>query len=321
MEYSKVIKRKITQYFKEKLKLYDYRNGWLKGDCPYCGKHKFGVDVNKGRANCFACGNKLSPLKVIMELEDLETKPQLYHLLNTFEGVDFLEPKIEIREWKKVELPESFRLLSLGNSMLSELARNYMRGRGFNITSLTMKGIGYCTKGEYAGFIIFPFYQNNELIYFIGRQFIQMGERFKNPSVEDFGLGKSMLTYNVDSLLIYRKIYLVESIPNSITIGDNSIATLGKKVSNYQLSMILRSPVEDVVLGFDPDAIADTIRLALKLQPHKRVKILMLPEKKDINDIGKKATKAIEKESKWLSYNDILKLKNEYGQEPLNTPY
>ena len=148
-----------------------------------------------------------------------------------------------------------------------------------------------------------------------------MGEgKFKNPSVEDFGLGKSMLTYNADSLAIYNKIYTVESIPNCLTIGNNSIATMGKAISTYQLSMILRSPVKKVIIGLDDDAIFEAIKLGLKLVQKKKVKILNLPSGKDINDIGKNATKELEKSSPWLDYKALLKMRLKYEKAP-SMPY
>jgi len=196
-----------------------------------------------------------------------------------------------------------------------------MKNRGFKINYLSSKGIGYCTKGPYAGFIIFPFYQGGKLIYFIGRQFIQLQEKFKNPSVEDFGIGKSMLTYNADSLIIYKKIYCVESITNCLTIGDNSVATLGKTISNYQLSLLYKSHAEELIIGYDDDAILESIKLGLKMVNFKRIKILNFPKGKDINALGKKETKEIEKKAKWLTYQDLMKLKNEHEKGTSNTRY
>lgn len=319
MSYSDAVKKKINQYFKEKLGMIDYKNGWLKGDCPDCGKYKFGVNIATGRANCFSCGNKYNPLKVIMAVENLSTKPEVYKLLGNFEGIDFLEVAPEIRDIIKVKLPESFKLLSIGNSHLGNMARNYMIHRGFNIDKLSALGVGYCTKGTYSGFIIFPFYQNNKIIYFIGRRFIQMGEKFQNPSVDDFGIGKSMITYNIDSLAIYNTVAMVESITNCLTWGHNAIATLGKKASAYQISTIIRSPVKSVIIGYDDDAMADAIKVALTLVQYKRVKVLKFPTGKDINVIGYKASKEIAKNTPWHSYNDLLKLRNIYAESPINT--
>lgn len=314
MAYTELIKRKVTEYFKDRYNLSDYKRGWLKGNCPECGKFKFGIRVADERVNCFSCGPKPKPLNYIMELEGFKTLREVLSLLKAFEGTDYLQIDTvdDKREVKNVLLPETFKLMILGNSLLSKSARNYMRKRGFNNITLSSLGIGYCTKGEYAGIIIFPFYQQNKLIYFIGRRFIQLfGEKFKNPSVDDFGIGKSMITYNVDALQVYTKIYLVEAVINAITIGMNSVAILGKKISNYQKSMLIRSPAKEFIFCLDPDAITDTLSLAMELVNFKKVKIIHFPEKKDVNDMGKKWVKTQEKISQWLTYKDLIKLKNE----------
>lgn len=308
--YSDQIKRKIIDYFKTKFNAFDYKNGWVKMNCPDCDKLKFGVNIEESRCNCFSCGAKPAPLYYIMELEGLKTLNEVYRLLNSFEGTDYLQLEVSIkRETKQVKLPESYKLMVMGKSLMSQSARNYMRKRGFNNTTLSMMGIGYCVSGEYAGIIILPFYQNNKLVYFIGRRFIQMGgEKFKNPSVDDFGLGKSMITYNSDALQVYKKIYLVEAVLNALTMGVNGVAILGKKISNYQKSLIIRSTVKDIIICLDPDAIRETIKLAKELIQFKRVKIIIFPEKKDVNDMGKKWVKQKEREAKWLTYQDLVKL-------------
>jgi len=37
MVFNNEIKNKINEYLLKKLGMYDYRRGWLKGDCPSCG--------------------------------------------------------------------------------------------------------------------------------------------------------------------------------------------------------------------------------------------------------------------------------------------
>ena len=95
---------------------------------------------------------------------------------------------------------------------------------------------------------------------------------------------------------------------------------MGKAISTYQLSMILRSPVKKVIIGLDDDAIFEAIKLGLKLVHHKKVKILNLPSGKDINDIGKNATKELEKSSPWLDYKALLKMRLKYEKAP-SMPY
>jgi hypothetical protein len=298
----------------QKLGLYNYRRGWLKGDCPSCGKHKFGIHLGLNRSNCFSCEYNIKPIDLVMQLESIETIHEVHALLNNIDGIEYVEPIIEPYQLKKnTVLPDSYVNIRRGDNRFGKTARNILVRRGFNITKLSRAGWGYCTKGKYQGYIIMPFYLNGKLIYFNARKFLGDGPKFNNPDIDDFGLGKSMILYNIDALYMFNKIYLVESVMNSETMGSNGIATGGKKLSNYQLNTIIKSPVKKVIIGLDDDAIDDAIRVAFKLIDHKKVKILLMPKKQDVNDIGKKATKKLEMKSRYLNHKSLMKLKHDYA--------
>ena len=311
-ELSEVLKKKVTDYFVSKHGCAPYANrGWYKGYCPNCGKYKFGFRLSDNRVNCFFCGPMGTPLKAIMDLEGIDTLPEVYHFLKTFEGIDYYDgpKKVEV-EIKTIELPKSFKLLSIGDSNIGKLARSYMRKRGFNVLSLSMMGIGYCTNGDFAGMIILPFYRKGKLVYFIGRRFLALGvNKFNNPDSEQFGIGKTELIFNEDALQVYSTIYVVESVINALTLGANAIAIMGKKISQIQLSKILRSPCKRIVICLDPDAYIEAIQLGLKLVEYKKVKVIRFPDKKDVNDIGKKWVMEQRKITPYHSYLDLIRLK------------
>lgn len=305
------IKKRLNQYLREKLGMYDYRRGWLKSDCPYCGDHKFGVNLSQNRTNCFKCGNHPAPIQLVMDLEYLNSVPETLLYLKSFEGVEFYEEKVEAYQLKEaVTLPEGYHNIKRGNNTLAKAARSYVKKRGFDVDQLSRMGWGYVDKpGKYFGYLIMPFYIGGRVVYFNARKYMGDGPKFNNPLVEDFGLGKNMLIYNIDSLVMYKTIYAVESVMNARTIGDNAIALGGKKVSNYQKNVIIKSPCEKVIIGLDDDAIEDAIKLALDLVHFKKVKIMQFPEKKDINDLGKKKSLKIAHTSRYLNYNQVLSLK------------
>lgn len=304
---------KLLTYFRTRLGMFDYKGTWLKGDCPSCGASlKFGANIASDRTNCFICTYNEKPIDVVVMKEGLPNREAAYVYLRTFEDAPFLDTKIEELIQKPAELPAGFTLLSFGNSYIAQGARNYMEGRGFNIRELSLQGIGYCARGEYKYRIILPFYEAGRLIYFNARQFMDFGSKFKNPAVEDFGIGKSMLIYNVDALAVYRKIYIVESVTNALTLGSNAIAIGGKVISNYQLSKVLKSKVTMIVIILDNDATDYSIQMALKISIHKKVKIIIPPVDKDVNDLGKTKTKKLEKFSTWGKYKDFLKMKLDY---------
>ena len=64
---TKEFKGKLHRYFQLKVGSRDYRNGWMKSRCPYCGREgKFGINLSLNRCNCFRCGEHPSPINLIM---------------------------------------------------------------------------------------------------------------------------------------------------------------------------------------------------------------------------------------------------------------
>lgn len=300
---------RLIAYFKKKLGAYDYKNGWIKSDCPHCGKEdKFGVHIGKDKTNCFVCNVKDKPLDLILQLEGLTTRQELFAFIRNLEDVDPFQSQIEKYTEKEVELPEGFKLLNQGNGIIAEHARSYMRGRGFNTTTLAMKGIGYCMKGEYKGCIILPFFTQGKLIYLLGRKMFASDAKFKNPEVQTYGIGKGQIIYNQDALYYYDEVHLVESYINALTLGDKAVASLGKIITPYQKSIILRSPVKRINIILDPDAWEEALKLGMDFCSHKQVRIIQLPEGTDVNDLGKKETRKLIKAAKVLKYQQIYKM-------------
>lgn len=313
------ISGKLITYFQQKLGVREHHTGWWRqGTCPECGKEKkFGINILMNRSNCFSCAYRPRPFNLMLKLEGLKTYREGYNFLKAFDSTFYTESKIELLETKQTELPESFRLLSLGNSNVAKIARRYMENRGFNIFNLTMKGVGYCTQGRYAFRIIIPFYERGALVYFNAREFINTGQSHLNPGTDEFGIGKAMLMYNADALYIYRRVYLVESAINALTLGDRAFTIGGKISSDYQVSDILKSPCREVVIILDPDAEYEALKLGMTLVNHKRVKVILLPKIKskkdpekflDINNLGKKRVMEIVHKTPWQSHLDLYKV-------------
>lgn len=313
---TKEIKEKLNAYFQKKLGMYEYNKGWLKGDCPSCGEHKFGIHIPTDRSNCFKCGFNLKPLKLIMKIEKIERYQELYQIINNLTGIKYYEEVIENNEPKKeLILPEGYRNIRNGDSRLAKAARNYLKKRGFNINELSLAGFGYGSVGKYFGYIIMPYFQNNKLIYFTTRLYIGSGPKFNNPPAEDYGVGKNSIIYNRDALYMYDRIFLAESITNSRTIGDNAIGIGGKVLSTIQFQEIIKSPCKKVVIGLDRDAIQYAIDIAFSLIDYKKVKIMVMPHDKDINDVGRKRSLIIANKAKYLTYPLLQRIKETFRNE------
>lgn len=310
---SKELKSKLYTYFIHKLGAFDYKHGWLKCTCPHCGKeNKYGINLTYNRTNCFKCGAHPTVLQLVMDLEKLNT----YHDLMVFlkdsssSPYEYKEEYVELKSQKILGMPEGFNLIgSNQDTEVGRIAIRYLKKRGFDITKLRSLGWGYSDSGPLFGYIIIPFYHEGKLIYYNARRFIGSGPRYKNPDTNDSGLGKNFIIYNKDALYIYTKIFLCEGAINATVLGDQAISSGGKAVSKYQINEIIKSPVKRVNIILDPDAKLKAINIAIELCSHKKVKVVMLPEPKDINDLGRTITMRYVRKTKYLNYNQLLTLK------------
>lgn len=311
------IKDNLYTYFIERWGMRDYTRGWLKGDCPFCGKEdKFGVHIGDNRVHCFYCDQVGTPIFTVAHIEDISI-PQAKFKLTSFEGLKYKEEVIKIYDQRPVILPEGYNLITMGDTQIARSARAYLsKKRHLDIKRLATKGWGYCDDGPLFGYIIMPLYFRGNIIYYQTRNFLSNGPKFNNPKIEEFGIGKSRLIYNVDSLWVYDSVNLVESIINAETIGDNTIAALGKSLSSHQLHTIISSPIKRITIILDPDAFYEkALPLAFELIQHKQVKLINLPENQDVNSFGRASTLRIKRKSRYLTYVDLLKIKHNYERE------
>lgn len=314
---------KITYQFKSRLRTYfikrlggrDYRHGWMRiPTCPYCGREeKLGVNLSMYRTNCFRCNAHPSPAQLIMDIEGFTEYHELISFLNNgqFDELQFKEEKIELAESKPIYLPEGFRNISLGDSQLAKSIRGYVKKRGFSVDQFSRYGIGYGTMGETYGYLIIPFYYHGQLKYYNARNVIGKGPRYNNPDKDITGLGKQFIIFNHDALEMYRSVFVCEGALNALTMGDRAIATMGKAISAYQVNQLIKSPVNRFILLLDFDARDYAINLALKLVAYKKVKVILFKDNRDVNDLGKKAVLKMIYKTRYQSYQDLIKLRNE----------
>lgn len=314
MKITNQFKSRLKTYFIKRLGAFDYKHGWMKLPvCPYCHRElKMGVNLSMYRTNCFRCNEHPNPSQLVMDIEGFETYHELINFLNSgkFDELEFHEEKVELAEAKPLYLPEGFRILSFGKSQVARSIRGYVKSRGFSIQELSRHGIGYATKEPYFGYLIIPFYYKGQLRYYNARNVIGTGPRYNNPNKDITGVGKEFIIFNYDALEMYRSVFVCEGALNALTMGDRGIATMGKAISAYQVNELLKSSCERFIILLDPDAKKYAINLALKLVAYKKVKVVFLPEGKDVNDLGKKETFKLVYNTRYQSYQELIAIRN-----------
>jgi DNA primase len=308
-------KGSLDHYFRIKLNAIDNHRGWLQCTCPYCGREKkFGINLKSMSTNCFRCGAKPRPIELLMELEQINDYLEALHFLSDsrFDNefyVDYEElPTYHAKDKDPyIPLPISFKNIKYGETFLAKKAREYVIGRGFSINELSQKGWGYCEKGEYRGYLIIPYHDNGRLIYFNARNFLGKEPRYLNPlKGRGFAL-KPYVIYNGDILRYESQVFVCEGVINAETMGKRAIALMGKSVSSYQSDQMIKSTATKFILLLDPDAVREAKSLAWKLMcNYKKVKLVILPDGKDVNDIGKVKTCKIVHETPWLKQKDLM---------------
>jgi DNA primase len=280
-----------------------------------------GINLSLNRCNCFRCGEHPTPVQLIMDVEQLDNYSEVVQLLNNgnFNNITFKEEKVELAETRPVYLPENYKNISFGDSQIAKSMRNYLIKRGFSIDYASRLGIGYCDSGDKFGYIIIPYYHHGELRYYNARRVLGNGPRYNNPSKDITGIGKEFIIFNQDALEMYQQIFVCEGAFNALTMGERGIATMGKAVSRYQINLMLKSPVKRFIILLDPDAKLKAIELAMNLVRFKKVKVIFLPDGKDVNDIGRRNTMKLIYSNRYLSYKELNILKNRYEKESINT--
>ena len=104
--------------------------------------------------------------------------------------------------------------------------------------------------------------------------------------------------------------YSCEGALNALTIGDRAIATMGKAISAFQVNELLKSQCERFIILLDPDAKEYAINLALKLVAYKKVKVVFLPDGKDVNDLGRSQTLKLVYATRYQSYQELISIRN-----------
>ena len=314
MKITNQFKSRLKTYFIKRLGAFEYRRGWMKLPvCPYCHRElKMGVNLSMYRTNCFRCNAHPNPSQLVMDIEGFDTYHELINFLNSgkFDELEFHEEKVELAEAKPLYLPDGFRILSFGKSQVARSIRGYVKSRGFSIQELSRHGIGYATKEPYFGYLIIPFYYKGQLRYYNARNVIGTGPRYNNPNKDITGVGKEFIIFNYDALEMYRSVFICEGALNALTMGDRGIATMGKAISAYQVNELLKSSCERFIILLDPDAKKYAINLALKLVAYKKVKVVFLPEGKDVNDLGRKETLRLVYQTRYQSYQDLIQIRN-----------
>jgi hypothetical protein len=271
--------------------------------CPFCQHHraKFAVNVIKSVWQCWKCGQKgRSLVSLLYKLRaSREDIAEMRRLLN-----DFIPPPNE--EDPPLVLPtEYIPLWKPSNALSFKKALSYIVNRGITKEDIIRYQIGYCTEGRYAQRIIVPSYdENGGLNFFVGRDYSGAANvSYLNPPVS-----KNVIGFDYHINWNY-PIVLVEGMFDAIATKRNAIPLIGKYPSKKLQQTIIEKSVKDVYVALDTDALTETIRISEKLINNGVSVWIVELHGKDPSAIGSKSMHEMMRNSKKVSFMDLIQLK------------
>ena len=260
--------------------------GQISFDCPECDddRHKGNLEINyfSHVYKCWSCESEGTHGTVgkLFDLYGNKSQKKVYKVLQPEE----FKPK-EVRK-EKLRLPNEFKLFKdvSESHPIRRQAYTYLSNRGITNEIIEKYKIGFCSNGEFGGRVIVPSYtESGVLNYFIARSWIpNTRAKYKNPEAE-----KDKIIFNESLINWNQDIFLVEGVFDGFFL-PNSIAMLGKHMSEILFDTIYQRGMGTVIIALDRDAWYNGVKLYHELNGgglYGKIKILKLPDDKDVCDL------------------------------------
>ena len=273
--------------------------------CPFCNHRKPKLEINmatneKGHNpwECWVCQTKGRTIRSL--LRQLKTPKETAN-----EILKYL-PKgseIEYKQLSIIELPKEYQPLysASSTSVIANLVKNYLYGRGLSDIDFIKYSIGYCTSGEYGGRVIIPSYsESNQLNYFIARSYDGNYFKYKNPEAsKDIVFFENLINWNAP-------IILCEGAFDAIAIRRNAIPILGKNISTSLYKKIITSNLTDIYIALDQDAQDVALKIAEKFISAGFKVYLIELSGKDPSEMGFEAFTKLVQNATELDFSKIM---------------
>ncbi|HAF30557.1 MAG TPA: hypothetical protein DCG75_16055 [Bacteroidales bacterium] len=277
--------------------------------CPFCGsgsgKNKspaLSIDQNKNIFNCFSCDKKGNTIEFIRYFKNLEKNEAIQYLIKNYSDT----PIVEINKQESEQPDLSKRIFAIQKNN-TKIADEYLKARGLDISKIN-------------GFYFFDSYKNS--VCFIDSYSQLINYRSVEDNQKGFVKGSKIENAIYDKTFIPNldKIYITEGVIDSLTlfqVGVSAVSVFTSKneiTSKEKFNKYFSS--KNVILAFDNDEAGQKCteyyqKFILNNYPVTSLKILSLPDNKDINDLLQ--SKALE--NYIFDYANYQTVKHDYKSE------
>lgn len=278
--------------------------------CPFCNHHKNKLEVNLnenspsyGYWQCWVCGEKGRSIRGLLKHMSVSREEAEQVLQYVHKGA---EEEVQITRITK--LPEEFVALTDAepNSFEAKRIKNYLYSRGLTDLDFIRYNIGYCTKGRFRDRVIIPSYsENNTLNYFIGRSIREDAYmKYMNSDAQ-----KDSIIFNEALVNWNMPVILCEGVFDALALRRNAVPLLGKFISSALMKKLVESPVEDVYICLDQDALKVAVKNCETLMNAGKKVYLVTSPKKDPSESGFEAMVQTLQKAEELTFESLIKYK------------
>jgi DNA primase len=169
------------------------------------------------------------------------------------EGIDVFSFKTSPIKKTRIE-KKPLPLPSCVNALLHPVSKKYLYGRGLNDETIDKFDLRY---SSYNGYVVLPFYHNDEIVYYTQRNVRKFGMRWNNPINQEQYFSKSDIFFGEQALNGTDMVCLTEGSFDTMMIsqwGVPALALNGCTISETQLEFIIKNNFKSIFMALDFDA-------------------------------------------------------------------
>lgn len=205
--------------------------------CPYCKKRgmgedgsgrsprgHLGLDFDKNVAYCVRCAAPIGNLRRWLRTKYNADLPDLPETAARSSMQFFRESTAARLSSQVLKVPAGCRFIDKEDRASWPFAESLLE-KSITWDQIERAQLQYATDGRLAGYVFFPFFEDEELVYWQGRAAwkeldADPSRRKKNPGKEEAPLGKTCWLYGVDDATFGGEFYLCEGALDRITLHD-----------------------------------------------------------------------------------------------------
>ena len=244
------------QYFEDREITYhvegekNVSTGWTNIQCPFphCSDHSWhlGVNLASGMFNCYVCGSKGAPTKLVQALENCSWK-KAKAIVKAYGGIgtSARQKRVLNRRVRGTEIPGSVE------PTLAHI--EYLEGRRFDVEHLIREyHIRFTTHHPvYPWSIIVPVFYQGLAVTFTSRAVGEVEGRWRHQQQEHLPIRINDVLYNAHT--VKQSAVIVEGVTDAWRIGAGAIALFSKNFTQKQIVRIRKLRLARAVVLFDAD--------------------------------------------------------------------